>query len=73
MSFAKVPVPERYTVLRMPEMLVTALLDGKRTCYDSFIISCFLLECAPRANETEKLAHTMKFLAKYGYFSIEEK
>ena len=73
MSFAKVPVSERYTVLSMPEMLMTALQDGKRTCYDSFIISNFLPERAPRANETEKLAHTIKFLAKYGYFSMEEK
>lgn len=73
MSFAKVPLSERYTKLRKPEMLLLALLDGKRSCYDSFIISNFLLELTPRADETEQLARTIKFLAKYGYFNIEGK
>jgi hypothetical protein len=73
MSLAKVPIPERYTVLRMPEMLLLALLDGKRSCYDSFIISNFLLERTPRANDTEQITRTIKFLSGYGYFNIEER
>jgi hypothetical protein len=73
MSLAKVPIPERYTPFQRPEMLHLALMDGKRTCYDGFIISNFFLQRSPAPGETEKLAETFRFLAQYGYWSITEK
>ena len=71
MSFAKVPLPERYTVLRHPEMLHLALLDGKHSCYAAFIISNFFLQRTPSPDESGKLAETFRFLAQYGYWSIK--
>ena len=73
MSFAKVPVPERYTRVAMPEMLLIALLDGKRTLHEAFIISNFFLKRTPGATDADAMVKTFEFLANYGYYTIKEK
>ena len=72
MSYAKVPVPERYTPLTQPEMLLCALLNGRRTLHEAYVISNFILKRDPRPGEAEKIEETIKFLAQYGYYTITE-
>ena len=73
MSFSRIPIPERYIRLRMPEMLLLALLDGKRTLHEACIIANFFLKRTPGENEAEQLLETFEFLAQYGYYSIVKK
>ena len=72
MSYAKVPVPERYTLLTQPEMLLCALLDGRRTLHEAYVISNFILKRTPRPDEAGEIAKTIRFLAQYGYYTITE-
>ena len=70
MSFARMPRLERYARVAMPEMLFLALLDGKRTLHEAYIISNFFLKRTPAEGEADSLVKTFEFLAKYGYYTI---
>ncbi|MBR7139485.1 MAG: hypothetical protein IKD44_08055 [Lentisphaeria bacterium] len=72
MSFAKVPVPERYTRIAMPVMLFMALLDGKRTVHESTIITNFFHKRTPQPDAGDSLLATLEFLEKYGYVTIKK-
>ena len=70
MSLARLPREERYPVRLMPEMLLQALLDGKRTLREAYLISNFFLKRVPREKEADQLVETFEFLARYGYYAI---
>ena len=70
MSLARVPREERYPVRVMPEMLLQALLDGKRTLREAYLVSNFFLKRSPREKEADQLVETFEFLARYGYYAI---
>lgn len=72
MSFARVPVPERYTALRMPQALMMGLLDGRRTLHEAFIIAKFFLKMTPAPGEEEDVAKTFEFIEKYNYCTIRK-
>ena len=70
MSLARLPEPERYGFIAMPEMLLCALLDGKRSLYEAYVISNFILKRSADFKETAGLVATFKKLAQYGYYQI---
>ena len=70
MSYIRVPQAERHSIVE-PSMLLCALLDGKRTLYESYVISQFLLGLPVDTKEIAALIGTFKKLAKYGYYTIQ--
>ena len=73
MSLSRVPRSVRLTLPPKPEMLLLALLDGKRDLYSAHIFSNFILRRTPKEGEAENLVNFFRILAGYGYYTIAER
>ncbi len=71
MSLARVPEEDRYNFIAVPEMLLQALLDGKRNLYEAYVISNYMLNRKSDFKETAGLVEFFKRLEKYGYYTIK--
>jgi len=72
MSLARMPKEERHGFAAEPQMLLCALLDGKRTLYEAYVISNFMLERPDKKAEVAGIIEFFRRLAKYGYYTITE-
>ena len=70
MSLTRMPSDERRGFIARPQMLLYALLDGKRSLYEAYVISNFMLNRKNDFKETAGLVHFFKKIAPYGYCEI---
>ena len=71
MSLLRLPEADRYGFIAKPEMLMTALLDGKRNLYEAYVISNFMLKKAADFKTAAGLVAFFKKLEPYGYYKIK--
>ena len=70
MSLAVVPQDERYEIKLFPSALCCALLDGKRSLYEAWLISEFMLYGKISTGNVADLVKFFQKLSKYGYYTI---
>ncbi len=70
MSLTRMPEGQRGGFIAHPEMLLLALLDGKRNLYEAYVISNFVLKRKNDFKETAGLISYFKRLEPYGYYDI---
>lgn len=70
MSLAVVPQEERYAIKVFPSALCCAMLDGKRSLYEAWLISEFMLYGKISTANAADLVKFFQKLSKYGYYTI---